>query len=252
MALDKELALAQRWLDETDALALEHFKVATLTEIKADGTPVTAGDKAVERALRRHIGDEFPGDAILGEEEGATDGGARRWIIDPIDGTKNYARGIPAFATLIALEDAGEVVFGIVSAPALEERWWATRGGGAFASGARIEVSAIDRLEEADLITGGDDWALSKASAYASLLSRARRQRGFGDFWGHMLVAQGSAEAMIDFAPLARWDIAAPSLIVREAGGRVSGLAGSGSGEGPTLSSNGAVHDEVLAVLSSE
>jgi histidinol-phosphatase len=249
MAFEKELALAHRWVDGTDALALEHFKLGTLTQIKEDGTPVTAGDRAVERALRRDLEEHFPDDAVLGEEEGAQGEGPRRWIIDPIDGTKNYARGIPVFATLIALEVDGEPVLGLVSAPALGSRWWAVRGEGAFHSGRSIRVSQISTLADADLITGGDDWAQGNTEAYAGLLERARRQRGFGDFWGHMLVAQGSAEAMIEFAPLARWDIIAPRVIVEEAGGRCTALDGGPAEGGPTLSTNGMLHDELRAAL---
>ena len=249
MGYDKELALAHRWADEADAIALEHFRTGALTEIKPDGTPVTAGDRAVERALRRNIERDFPRDAILGEEEGETGSAARRWVIDPIDGTKNYARGVPVFATLLALQQAGEPVLGLVSAPALGSRWWATKGERAFASGSPIHVSTIDTLERADVVTGGDDWALADPEAYAALLRRVHRHRAFGDFWGHMLVAQGSAEIMLEHAPLAPWDIAAPALIVTEAGGRCTTFDGEAARGGPTLSTNGLLHDEVLATV---
>jgi len=253
MAFDKELALAHRWCDETDAIALEHFRIGALTEIKDDGTPVTMGDREVERALRVSIERAFPRDAILGEEEGATGSGARRWIIDPIDGTKNYARGVPVFATLIALVVDESPVLGVVSAPGLGLRWYATRGTGAFASGGPIHVSTIESLAESDVITGGIDWAedLGATERALELFRRARRQRGFGDFWGHMLVAQGSAEVMVEFAPLALWDIAAPKLIVEEAGGRVTSFDGDPSlRPGPVLATNRSVHAEALKVLS--
>ena len=249
MTWERELALLQRWCDETDAIALEHFRVGAMTEIKPDGTPVTAGDRAVERALRSHLADSFPDDAILGEEEGATGDGARRWIIDPIDATKNYARGIPVFATLIALQQDRQTVVAMVSAPGLGARWWAAKGEGASSSGAPIRVSGVTDLAQADVITGGDDWALGDADAYEALLKGTKRHRAFGDFWGHMLVAQGSAEAMVEFAPLAPWDIAAPALIVTEAGGRCTAMDGGPPVGGATVSSNGALHDEVLASL---
>lgn len=249
MPFEKELTLAHRWADEADAIAMEHFRAGTLTEIKADGTPVTVADRGIERALRRNIEREFPQDAVLGEEEGAAGESSRRWIIDPIDATKNYARGIPVFATLLALAIEERTVLGMVSAPALGARWWATDGGGAFASGAPIRVSTIDALEDADVISGGDDWSLSAGQGYVSLLTRARRHRAFGDFWGHMLVAQGSAEVMVEHAPLAPWDIAAPALIVTEAGGRCTSMDGGRAVGGPTVSTNGALHDEVLAII---
>jgi len=153
------------------------------------------------------------------------------------------------FATLLALEEDGEPVLGFVSAPALGSRWWAARGEGAHHSGARIARSNVTDLASADLVTGGDDWALVERDRYATLLARARRHRGFGDFWGHMLVAQGSAEVMVEFAPLAPWDIAAPRVIVTEAGGRCTAMDGGPATGGPTVSSNGHLHDEVLALL---
>ncbi|HEX9774188.1 MAG TPA: inositol monophosphatase family protein [Actinomycetota bacterium] len=251
MSYERELALAHQWCDETDAIALDYFTAGALTEIKADGTPVTAGDRAVERALRRSIESAFPTDAVLGEEEGLAGRSDRRWILDPIDGTKNYARGVPVFATLLALQEQEETVVGMVSAPALGTRWWASRGDGAHASGTIVRVSSVASIAESHLITGGVDWAGDRADALVALLARAKRHRGFGDFWGHMLVAQGSAEAMIELAPLAVWDIAAPKIIVEEAGGRVSALdGGDAGGGGAVVSSNGAVHDDILAALS--
>lgn len=253
MAFERELSVAQAIVDETDPIAMRHFALTVPTQIKADGTPVTVADRAVEETIRRALESAFAGDAILGEEQGASGESARRWIIDPIDGTKNYARGVPVFATLIALEVDGALVLGMVSAPALGARWWATAGDGAFANGARITVSGVDNVAAADVVTGGLDWARDNAGGLFQLFARARRQRGFGDFWGHMLVAQGSAEVMVECAPLALWDIAAPRLIVEEAGGRVTDLTGDPTFQaGSALSTNGALHDEVLGLLREE
>lgn len=251
MAYERELDAVRRWVEETDRIALDYFRTGVPVELKADATPVTEGDRAVEGALRRAIEAEFPGDAIVGEEHGATGSSARRWIIDPIDGTKNYCRGIPVFATLIALEDDGALALGMVSAPGLSIRWWATRGGGAFRAGEAIHVSTVSDIAEADVVTGGINWADERdAEGLRALCARARRQRGFGDFWGHMLVAQGSAEAMIEFAPLEPWDLAAPRLIVEEAGGTVTSLDGDEHVlSGPCVSTNTHVYHQVLALL---
>ncbi len=249
MAYERELAVVTSLVAETDEISMHHLSIGIDTEMKADGTPVTIADRAVEQVLRDGLARAFPEDAILGEEQGSSGEGTRRWILDPIDGTKNYARGVPVFATLIALEDAGQLVLGMVSAPALRTRWWATVGDGAFRDGTSIGVSARESLAEADVISGGLDWARDNAGVM-KLFSAAKRQRGFGDFWGHMLVAQGSAEVMVEFAPLALWDIAAPRLIVEEAGGRVTDLTGDPALKpGPVLTTNGIVHDEVLAIL---
>ncbi|MFN2615315.1 MAG: inositol monophosphatase [Actinomycetota bacterium] len=246
MAFERELTSVHEWLDATDRIALQHFAVNVPTEIKADGTPVTAADQAIERALRNAIASAFPSDAIVGEEFGSSSG-ARRWIIDPIDGTKSYARGVPVFATLIALEIDGSLVLGCVSAPALGARWWATTGGGAFCNGRAIVVSSVSRIDEAHLCTGGVDWA---RGGLDGLVASVARVRGFGDFWGHMLVAQGSMDVMVEFAPLEVWDVAAPRAIVLEAGGAVSSHAGDARAvEGPIVTTNGLLHEDVLRAL---
>jgi histidinol-phosphatase len=251
MGYERELDAVQRWVDEADRVALDHFRVGVPVELKDDATPVTEADRAIEDALRRAIEAEFPGDAILGEEQGASGSGGRRWIVDPIDGTKNYVRGIPVFATLIALEDDGALALGMVSAPALQARWWATRGGGAFGNGECIRVSEVADVADADVISGGVNWGSARdTQGLLALCARARRQRGFGDFWGHMLVAQGSAEIMVELAPLEAWDLAAPRAIVEEAGGRVTGLDGKSEAlSGACISTNGFVHDQVAALL---
>jgi histidinol-phosphatase len=206
MSPDLELALSLA--DDADAIALASFRALDLRiETKPDLTPVSEADHAVERALRARLARERPGEPVLGEEEGGED--ASGWILDPIDGTRNYTRGIPVWATLITLADR----VAVVSAPALGRRWWAERGGGAWANGERIHVSAIDRLEDATLLYGLDRPPPERAW-------EAWHVRGFGDFWSHMLVAEGSAEAAVDAEGLAVWDTAPLGILLEEAGGR--------------------------------
>ena len=217
---------------------------------KPDQTPVTEADAAVEDALRARIASKRRGDAFLGEETGAAPrarDATRRWIVDPIDGTRNYSRGIPVWATLIALEERGETRLGVVSAPALHHRWWAERGGRAWMNGDPIHVSGIRRLEEAVL-------SFTRSSlAEPGVLDLARRSwhaRGFGDFWGHMLVAEGAADANIDAPGVSVWDLAAIQVVVEEAGGRFTDYAGERRlDSGNAVSSNGHLHDDVLRAL---
>ena len=206
MSPDLEFALSLA--DDADAITLPRFRATDLRiETKPDLTPVSEADREVEAMLRRRLARERPGDAVLGEEEGGED--ASGWILDPIDGTRNYTRRIPVWATLIAY--AGRMA--VVSAPALGRRWWAERGCGAFADGDRIRVSAIDRLEEATILYGLD--RPPPARAYD-----AWHVRGFGDFWAHMLVAEGAAEVAVDASGLAIWDSAPMKILVEEAGGQ--------------------------------
>ena len=210
-------------------------------EVKADLTPVTDADRAVERALRERIAVVRPGEGVLGEEEG-DDGGAVRWIVDPIDGTKNFTRGVPVWATLIALEREDEIVCGVVSAPALGHRWWAGRGAGAFCDGEPIRVSAVSRLSEASV-------SATYARDLAALEPAAWHARSLGDFWQHTLVAEGVVDAAID-ARLAVWDYAALIPILDQAGGRITALDGGvPRPDEQVVTSNGAVHDEMLALL---
>jgi histidinol-phosphatase len=237
-----DLAFALELADLADSISLPRFRALDLNiETKPDLTPVTDADREVERALRDRVGGSRPDEAVFGEEEGgdeASDG----WVIDPIDGTKNFTRGVPVWATLIARERAGESVCGVISAPALGHRWWAARGEGAFRDGERIRVSAVSRLSDASISStyGRDLVAVEPAAWHA---------RSLGDFWQHALVAEGSVDAAVD-ARLARWDYAALVPILEEAGGRVSGLDG-----GPprpreqVVTSNGLLHDELLALL---
>jgi histidinol-phosphatase len=239
-----DLTFALELAELADSISFARFRSADLhVETKADLTPVTDADRAVERALRERIAAARPGDAVLGEEEG-DDGGNTRWILDPIDGTKNFSRGLPVWATLIALERDGALVCGVVSAPALGHRWWAARGEGAFRDGERIHVSRVSRLADAVV-----------SCSYGADLLRvepvAWHARGIGDFWQHVLVAEGALDAAID-ARLAIWDYAAVTVIVEEAGGR-SGASDGGAArpDKQLVSSNGLVHADVLELLHS-
>ena len=241
--MSADLELARRLADAADAISLPHFRSGLAVETKPDLTPVTEADRAVEAELRRILGAERPGDAILGEEQGAAGSGSRRWLLDPIDGTRNYARGIPVWATLIALEEDGVVRLGMVSAPALGRRWWAERGSGAFANGEQIRVSAVSQIEESVL-------SFPFENDVPAIAQRAWHARGFGDFWAYMLVAEGGVDGTIDAAGVSVWDLAAMQVIVEEAGGRFSDRTGAPriDGEG-AVASNGLVHDELLAAL---
>jgi histidinol-phosphatase len=234
--VDADLSYALELADAADAVTLPRFRAADLrVETKADLTPVTDADRATERMLRERIARDRPGDGVLGEEEG-DGGGAVRWIVDPIDGTRNFSRGIPVWATLVALERGGELVCGVVSAPALGRRWWAARGEGAFANGARIGVSGVGELSKASV-------SCTHAHDLAMLEPLVWHARGLGDFWQHVLVAEGALDAAVD-SKLALWDHAALEPIVLEAGGRV-GVAG-----GQFVSANGELYDDVVAALS--
>ena len=234
--MDADLAYALELADAADAVTLPRFRATDLrVETKPDLTPVTDADRATERMLRERIGRDRPGQGVLGEEEG-DDGGAVRWIVDPIDGTRNFSRGIPAWATLIALEREGTIVCGVVSAPALGRRWWAARGEGAFANGSPVRVSSVGALVDASV-------SCTYARDLALLEPQVWHARGFGDFWQHVLVAEGSLEAAVD-APLALWDHAALEPIVLEAGGRI------GEVRGQFVTTNALLHDAVLAAFS--
>jgi histidinol-phosphatase len=255
-----DLAVALALADVADTITLSRFRAADLiVETKPDLTPVSESDQAVERALRERLAGDRPGDAVFGEEYGgeAAPAGSRRWIVDPIDGTKGYVRGSPVWATLLALEDAGEMTVGIVSAPALGRRWWAARGAGAFTSdrpGAparRLGVSAVRALDDAQLSYGGlEEWRESgRLDALLELGAQCWRTRGYGDFWSYMLVAEGIFEIGMD-PTVSLWDMAAPMVIVHEAGGRFTDLAGAVTADGGSgLATNGLVHEAALAIV---
>jgi histidinol-phosphatase len=248
-----DLAFALELADLADAITLPRFRAVDLAvETKPDLTPVSDADRAVERAIRERLAEARPGDAVLGEEEGGTDdSAAARWILDPIDATKNYVRGIPVFATLIALERGGQVTVGVVSAPALGKRWWAARGEGAYADGRRQQVSGIDALPEAVVTytSAADFYRRGLAAAFERLTTAAWAARGYGDFWQYMLLAEGAVDLAIEtVAEL--WDLAAPQVIVEEAGGRFTDLEGTSTSRGGScIASNGRLHDTALALL---
>ena len=258
-AVADDLALALELADCADEITTDRFGAADLViETKPDMTPVTEADTAVERAVRDRLAAQRPGDVVVGEEYGTTsNGSARRWIVDPIDGTKSYVRGVPVWATLLALEVAGELTVGVVSAPALGRRWWASRRSGAFVrSGDRagaqaLRVSDVQALSDAQLCFGGlEEWdEVGRAESLLELGRGCWRARGFGDFWGYMLVAEGGAEIMLD--PIVSvWDLAAPLVIVEEAGGRFTDFGGARTAEGgDALATNGHVHEDALDIV---
>jgi len=252
---DDELAFAHHLADRAAEIGAKLFRESGL-EIrrKADRSLVTQADTSIERTLREAIEVAFPHDRILGEEEGGShDPTGRVWILDPIDGTANYARGIPVWATLIALQVDGAGVLGVASAPLLGERYAAARGKGATMDGASIHVSDISVIGDAQVLFQEFDELTRQRYREASLgLARdAWRTRGFGDFWGHALVARGAAEVVLE-PGLAIWDYAALEVIVEEAGGQVSTFDGSPLTHGGSmLATNGALHDEVLRRLAS-
>ena len=252
--MNPDLDLALELADAADVITIHHFRSLDLVvETKPDLTPVTQADRGVEQAVAERIAAARPDHAVVGEEfgTGGAAGARARWIIDPIDGTKNYVRGIPVFATLLALEVDGEIVVGVASAPALGRRWWAARGEGAFADGERIQVSAIPTLGEAQLSHSSvEGWAQAgRLSPFLELVQAVGRTRGFGDFWQHMLVAQGSVDVAVE-PEVSLWDLAALQVIVEEAGGRFTDLRGARTpAGGDVISSNGLLHDQALARL---
>ena len=253
---DLELALALA--DTADALTMARFRATDLVvETKPDTTPVTEADRAVEEMLRARLAAARPDDSILGEEFGTLVGaegdGARRWVVDPIDGTMGYARGVPVWATLLALVEDGVVTTGVVSAPALGTRWWAARGEGAWRNGDRVSVSRVGAIEDAQLSYSSVKYfeQAGIGDEFLTLAGRCWRSRAFGDFWSHMLVADGSVDIAIEVGGLAPWDLAALQVVVEEAGGRFTDRAGvAGFDRGEAVTTNGLLHDEVLAALS--
>jgi histidinol-phosphatase len=249
---------ALQWCDETDAIALQHFRQDVAVARKPDRTFVTVADTSIEERLRERIADAFPGHGVVGEEYGTDAGDATtRWYVDPIDGTHNYIRGVPIFASLLAVERDGELQAAVISAPALGQRWYGWRGGGAWVAGgtrsepSRIRTSLIADLADAQVLyTSPISMARSGAApGFTALLAAAWRDRGFGDFWSYTLVAEGAAEAMLE-TELKTWDAAAPTLLVEEAGGRVTDFDGRRTIDSRTiLATNGHLHEAVRSVL---
>jgi histidinol-phosphatase len=256
--LEDWLGLAQAACDEADGIARSAFRRDLDITTKPDRTFVTGADTAIERAIRARIQAAYPDHGLVGEEYGTEAGDApTRWYIDPIDGTHNFIRGVPLFGTLLAVERDGELQAAVISAPALRERWWARRGGGAWARGAddpeprRIRVSGVADLGDAQVLygSGHDLEASGLAPGFHALLGEVWRERGFGDFWGYALLAEGAAEAMVE-VDLNAWDAAAPTVLIEEAGGRVTDFRGQRAiDSGSFLATNGLLHDEVLGRL---
>ena len=256
-----ELAFALTLADRADAISLSRYQALDLeVTTKPDNTPVTDADKAVERAIIEAINSEYPSDGVVGEEFGSTGSKDRYWVIDPIDGTKNFLRGVPTWATLIALVENEKVVTSVVSSPALYRRWYATAGGGAFviegvingvsnSPARKLAVSKVSAIKDASIAYSDFQGWGARRPAFEKLLDGAWRTRGLGDFWSHMLVAEGAVDVAIE-PSLALWDMAALDLIVREAGGRFTSLDGVDGPFGPNaISTNGALHDAILEAL---
>ncbi len=254
-----DLRLAHVLADDADSLTTSRFRALDLHVVtKPDLTPVTDADTTVEEGIRRTLGRARPRDAVLGEEQGSLGHSQRRWVVDPIDGTKNFVRGVPVWATLISLMVEDEVVVGVVSAPLLHRRWWAASGGGAWTGrslmrAAECHVSDVSRLDDASLsyasLSGWDD--VDRLDAFLALSRRCWRTRAYGDFWSYMLLAEGAVDLAAE-PDLELYDMAALDVIVREAGGRFTSLDGSpGPLGGNALASNGRLHDQALAFLGS-
>jgi histidinol-phosphatase len=254
--LTADLTFALHLADVAAQITTSRFGRRLPVERKADGTPVTEVDRAVERAIREEIAAAFPGDGVHGEEEGLDAGtNGRLWLIDPVDGTKLFAQGIPLWTTLIALRVDGQIAVGVADVPALGDRYRATRGGGAWRDGRRLRVSEVGSLADAfALHSGVEEWVTGgRADSLLRVASRARRAQGLSDAWAQLLVAQGSAELLMEHEPCFGWDWAATSVIVEEAGGRLSTLAGEPPVPGhDLLVTNGLVHDEVLGVIAAD
>lgn len=232
--------------------ALRYFNESVSVEWKHDQSPVTIADRETEQELRQALHDQFPGDGFLGEEYGEEPGTTGfRWIIDPIDGTRSFVRGIPLWATLVGLEYKGEQIVGIAEVPTLGHTYHALRGHGAFRNDQRIRVSDVARLDESMLFYSSVSWFVkaNKAQVFLNLAGRTQRQRGFGDFYGFVLVAQGSGEVMAEHG-VHVWDVAGLKVIVEEAGGRFSDWDGTPNVHRPdVIASNGRLHDAVLDIL---
>jgi len=251
-----DLRFALELADLADAFTLPRFEQADFTlGWKDDRTEVTEADRGAERLLADHVLARRPSHGFFGEEHGLQGDreSAWRWIVDPIDGTSGFVRGIPVWATLIALTHAEhDVVVAVVSAPAIGRRWWASRGHGAYADGRRCQVSDVSALADAQIsVTFNSGWdQLGLTGNLVAIQQQARRARGFGDFWQHCLVAEGALDLAIDAVGVAPYDLAAVRLIVDEAGGRFTDRHGVATHEHPSaISSNGRLHDQVIRRL---
>ena len=251
-------ALLNGIAEQADSIAMRYFRSPGLqVERKSDGTAVTPADRAVEKMARDKVANSGLALEVLGEELGganakpAVNARRARLIIDPIDGTEEFTRGIPTFGTLLAVEEDGEIVAAMVSAPGLRSRWWAYRGDGAFRDGKKLHVSSVDKLSDAMVFTTGTGPSKNAAdqAKIRRLLDASRSSRSFGGFWQHMLVAEGSIEVALDWTSKP-WDLAPLGIIVEEAGGRSTNARGERTiYTGQLISTNGKIHDEVLALL---
>jgi histidinol phosphatase-like enzyme (inositol monophosphatase family) len=255
-----DLRLAHVLADGADDLTMKRFRALDLhVETKPDLTPVSDADRAVEDQIRGTLKRARPRDAVIGEEYGQSGYGARCWVIDPIDGTKNFVRGVPVWATLIALTEKDEVVVGLVSAPSLNRRWWAARGGGAWtgrslAKASRLQVSAVTELSDASLsfssLSGWEEQG--RLDDFMDLTRSVWRTRAYGDFWSHMMVAEGAVDISTE-PEVSLWDLAALQVILEEAGGVLTDLGGVARPDGGSVvCTNGHLHDEVLRTLSGD
>lgn len=259
-SLVEDLRLAHVLADAADSITTSRFKASDLVVTsKPDLTPVTDADTAVEDAIRSMLGRTRPRDAVHGEERQDSGWGPRRWVIDPIDGTKNFVRGVPVWATLIALMDGDQVVAGVVSAPALGRRWWAMKGGGAFTGRSLLQatpcrVSAVADIEDASLSYSSiSGWVESgRGQQFVDLMRDCWRTRAYGDFWSYLLLAEGAVDLAAE-PELELYDMAAPSIVVTEAGGRFSNLDGADGPHGPgAIATNGLLHEDVVARLANQ
>ncbi|MGH3453216.1 MAG: inositol monophosphatase family protein [Nocardioidaceae bacterium] len=252
-----DLRLAHVLADDAESIAMDRFKSLDLHVVtKPDLSPVSDADHSVEQAVRRTLARARPRDAVQGEEQGTSGWGPRRWVIDPIDGTKNFVRGVPVWATLIALMVDDEVVVGCVSAPALGRRWWASKDGGAWTGRSlmhakQCQVSDVDDIVDASFsfssMAGWD--AIGRLEGFLALTRRCWRTRAYGDFWSHTLVAEGAVDIAAE-PDLALHDMAACEVIVREAGGKFTGLDGQPGPLGrDALATNERLHDAAMAFL---
>lgn len=256
---EEDLRLALVLADQVDGLTMSRFRAQDLrVDTKPDTTPVTDADRAAEELVRMRLRGWRPRDAVLGEEFGTSGHGPRTWVVDPIDGTKNFVRGVPVWASLLALLDGGRPVVGVVSAPALGRRWWAAVGSGAWtgrslASATPLRVSRVQRLEDASLSyasLGGWE-ARGDLGRFLDLSRRVWRTRAYGDFWSYVLVAEGAVDIACE-PDLELYDMAALVPVVTEAGGTFTSLAGeAGPHGGNAVATNGLLHDEVLAAIGS-
>jgi histidinol-phosphatase len=255
---DDDLRFAHVLVGAADDITTRRFRALDLrVEAKPDLTPVSDADQAAEESLRNILRRSRPRDAVLGEEFGRIGSGPRCWVIDPIDATKNFIRGVPVWATLVGLMDGDDVVVGVVSAPALGRRWWAAKGGGAWTgrsltSASRCRVSSVAKLEDASFSYSSlDDWEeQGRLPGLLELARRVWRSRAYGDFWSHMLVAEGAVEVSAE-PEVSLWDLAALQVIVEEAGGTFTDLSGRPTPDGGSVvATNGRLHAEVLDLLS--